>query len=622
MTVDSSVKEPVNDVEDKSKLETAEGKTTEGKTVDGKTIDGKEAVVVLGKDGKPVEEVDPEESEIGEVDLGPRMDTREKIRVINEFKAWSIGKPVITYEEVNERLPEEFLTVPQVNRVLRFLDKIGSEFTDETPFEELSIDDFDEERETSAMNMVKNKGSEHAGEIYDSIRMYLSQMGVIPLLKREEEIFLAKRIEFSSLRFKRCLLESAAVAEQVIKMLEYLSITKKVFDRAVKATCDIGEDRDVYALKVGQNIKTCKSLLDINKSYFEDILEDNIPVKELPEVKKRMKQRSLKVADLLDELKIKTNKLIPFIDYFRNLHIKIERILLDMSKSESKHNSDRKISKLRTKLNKYLIVALEDSDEVRARMDKINGRFDDYEDAKKKLSSGNLRLVVSIAKKYRNRGMPFLDLIQEGNTGLMKAVEKYEYRRGYKFSTYATWWIRQAITRAIADQARTIRIPVHMIETMSRIRKAQKEIIQRDGYVPTIEEVAKEAGIPIEEAKRVMKNSKHPISLDRPISEGDDSYFGEFIEDKSQQNPLSTAFYDLLQEEVEVVLNTLTFREGEIMRLRYGLGDGDTYTLEEVGKRFNVTRERVRQIEAKAIRKLQHPVRARKLQGFIESIEQ
>jgi len=573
------------------------------------------------------EDITPSENDIElEIDLGPKMDPLEKRNKVNEVKKWIVGKSVITYEELNEKLPDEFLTFAEVNRLLRFMDKENVELADEKPFEfqdaTVAALDFDEQSETSALTMTKNSKGEHTGEIYDSIRMYLSQMGVIPLLRREEEIFLAKRIEFSSQRFRRCILESAAVAEQVIKMLEYLSITDNVFDRAVKATCEIGEDREVYAHKVEQNLKTCRALLGINKAFYEDLLDDRIPEKEIVETKKLMKRRALKVADLLDELKIKTNKLIPFISYLEQLNTKTQRILSDMDKSLNKHNSDRKIAKLRTKLNKYLIVSLEDAADIKTRTEKLKYRFADYEDAKQKLSSGNLRLVVSIAKKYRNRGMPFLDLIQEGNTGLMKAVEKYEYRRGYKFSTYATWWIRQAITRAIADQARTIRIPVHMIETMSKIRKAQKEIIQREGHIPTIEEVAKEAGIPVEEAKRVMKNSKHPISLDRPISEGDDSFFGEFIEDKNTQNPLSSAFYGLLQEQVEEVLNTLTFREGEIMRLRYGLGDGNTYTLEEVGKRFNVTRERVRQIEAKAIRKLQHPVRARKLQGFIESIEQ
>ena len=237
----------------------------------------------------------------------------------------------------------------------------------------------------------------------------------------------------------------------------------------------------------------------------------------------------------------------------------------------------------------------------------MNSRFKEYEQAKRELSGGNLRLVVSIAKKYRNRGLSFLDLIQEGNTGLMRAVDKYEYRRGYKFSTYATWWIRQAITRAIADQARTIRIPVHMIETMSKLRNVSKKLLQEKGREPTIEETAKAANISIEETRRVMKISRHPISLDRPVGESEDSYFGDFIEDEAAESPINAATQEMLKEKIDSVLKTLTYREREIIKLRYGLGDGYTYTLEEVGRIFKVTRERVRQIEAKAVRKLQHP---------------
>ena len=267
-----------------------------------------------------------------------------------------------------------------------------------------------------------------------------------------------------------------------------------------------------------------------------------------------------------------------------------------------------------------MLSTMESSQSLRIKLERVRLQYREYENAKRQLSGGNLRLVVSIAKKYRNRGLSFLDLIQEGNTGLMRAVDKYEYRRGYKFSTYATWWIRQAITRAIADQARTIRIPVHMIDVLTKLRNVAKQLQQELGREPTTEETAIAADLSIEETKRVMSIGRQPVSLDRPIGESEDAAFGEFIQDDNTQSPITTAAQGMLRDKIDGLLKTLTYREREIIRLRYGLGDGYTYTLEEVGRIFKVTRERVRQIEAKAVRKLQHPVRSQQLEGFLSGL--
>jgi RNA polymerase primary sigma factor len=273
---------------------------------------------------------------------------------------------------------------------------------------------------------------------------------------------------------------------------------------------------------------------------------------------------------------------------------------------------------LRRELFDLMRITLESPRSLRERCKAFRRQHQEYEEAKRNLSSGNLRLVVSIAKKYRNRGLSFLDLIQEGNTGLMRAVDKYEYRRGFKFSTYATWWIRQAITRAIADQARTIRIPVHMIDILSKLRNIQKMLQQKYGREATTEEIAAHTDVPLEEVRRILDIGRHPVSLDRPVGDSEDSSFGEFIQDNSSDNPVFTASNSILREKIEQLLKTLTWREREIVRLRYGLQDGYTYTLEEVGRIFKVTRERVRQIEAKAVRKLQHPIRSQHLEGFLK----
>jgi RNA polymerase primary sigma factor len=331
-------------------------------------------------------------------------------------------------------------------------------------------------------------------------------------------------------------------------------------------------------------------------------------------------RRRRKCLQLVEEMSLRTRRILPLMKQLEEFSRRMDQIRARLAKiGEDPARRDERAD-LRRELHDLMLMTLESPQSLRERATTIRKQFIEYEAAKRQLSSGNLRLVVSIAKKYRNRGLTFLDLIQEGNTGLMRAVDKYEYRRGFKFSTYATWWIRQAITRAIADQARTIRIPVHMIDVLSKLRNMQKRLLQEFGREATTEEIAELSGLPLEEVRRVLDIGRHPVSLDRPVGDSEDSSFGEFIEDSTSDNPVHCANHVILRQKIDGLLKTLTWREREIIRLRYGLQDGYTYTLEEVGRIFKVTRERVRQIEAKAVRKLQHPVRSKHLEGFLKQL--
>ncbi|MGH7130614.1 MAG: sigma-70 family RNA polymerase sigma factor [Phycisphaerales bacterium] len=486
---------------------------------------------------------------------------------------------------------------------------------------ELEDDAFLDEEDEEQIRRELAAELEGRGRIDDPVRMYLSQMGTIPLLTRDEEIRLAKKIETTRMIFRRRCLESDYILTEAVATLRQVHTGELPFDRTMRISTLDEHAKEKIAKRIPYNLRTIDKLIQLNREDWEALKRakaDNQREME-SELRDRMAARRRKMTALTEELCLRTGRIIPLMRKLRSISAKMTELHKELERNSRQRRIDREdLDAMRDELDGYRSMVLEEPDELAKRLRTIETVFWEYEQAKRDLSGGNLRLVVSIAKKYRNRGLGFLDVIQEGNTGLMRAVDKYEYKRGYKFSTYATWWIRQAITRAIADHARTIRVPVHMIETVTRLRNIQKQMFQTNGIEPTMEELAQAAKMTVTEARRVLKISRTPVSLDRPVGESEDSQFGDFLEDEKTGSPVQTATTDTLKKQIEQVLKSLTYREREIIKLRYGIGDGYTYTLEEVGRIFKVTRERVRQVEAKAIRKLQHPVRSRKLVGFLE----
>ena len=524
----------------------------------------------------------------------------------------------LTYDEVSKHLPDETTGSEKLDALIAALEGSGIELCDQPPAgsdeptpDELAKAEADTDVEAFRAAAKLPRPSD------DPIRMYLSQMAVIPLLTRDEEIALAKRIEIARKRYRRTVLSNNYALSATIGVLKRVHQGELPFDRTIKVSLTENLTKEQIQSRMPHNFKTMDHLQFENARDFQILVSKSKSKTEKADARVRFLARRKKLVTLVEELSLRSRRVSPLIAQMRSISDRIVRIKKQLSDDSEIELSKSERRRLRSDMIRLTLEVQESPESLATRVGQCENYYKEFENAKRQLSGCNLRLVVSIAKKYRNRGMSFLDLIQEGNTGLMRAVDKYEYRRGFKFSTYATWWIRQAITRAIADQARTIRIPVHMIDVLSRLRNIQKAMLQETKRTPTMEEISVRAQLPVEEVRRVLDIGRHPVSLDRPVGEGDDCSFGEFIEDSSNDSPVRLATNGILRDRIEGLLKTLTYREREIIRLRYGLGDGYTYTLEEVGRIFKVTRERVRQIEAKAVRKLQNPVRSQCLEGFV-----
>ncbi len=546
----------------------------------------------------------------------------------------------LTYDQVSAYLPDEASTAEKLDELLVALERFGVEIIDsEDERATLSqqaqqANSIQARMQQAGLKLVTDSTSEEpvaskelslspsekSRVTSDPIRVYLSQMSEIPLLTREQEITLAKKIEITRRKFRRAVLGNDFALRHTVEILRKVSLGVLPFDRTIKVSLTERLTKEQVSGRMPLNLTTLDRLIDENRRDFQSIVKRSTPESVKANARQSYQRRRLKSLVLVEELSLRSRRVIPLMRQLEQYSERMDYLQSKIHELRTSGTQPMELERCRRELRHLIMTTQESPRSLRSRVEEFRRNFREYEAVKRQLSSGNLRLVVSIAKKYRNRGMSFLDLIQEGNTGLMRAVDKYEYRRGFKFSTYATWWIRQAITRAIADQARTIRIPVHMIDVLSKLRNIEKRLTHELHRTPSVYEIAEVAQLPAEEVQRVMDIGRNPASLDRPVGEGEDSVFGEFIEDPSSDNPLRNAGNGVLRDRIDSLLKTLTFREREIIRLRYGLSDGYSYTLEEVGRIFKVTRERVRQIESKAVAKLQNPVRSKMLEGFLKQV--
>lgn len=543
--------------------------------------------------------------------------TQQHQQKVEELVAIAKEQGYITYEEINEILPMTFDSAEQIDQVLIFLSGMDIQILNQVEVER------QKERKKEAKELEGlPKRSETTSD--DPVRMYLKEMGSVPLLTREEEVEISKRIEKAQIQIEKIIMRFRYSTRETISIANYLISSKERFDKIISEK-EV-EDKNNYVTVLP---KLCMLLRQ------EDQILENLLRKLYSTEEKKIDK--VKLAEEIEKCRIRTQAYLRRMHFRHNIIEDFGEVILNayerflilekeiqelIPRAEKNKFAAGKLRAVRRKLLNRELAAGRTLDEFKKDVRMLQRWMDKSQEAKREMVESNLRLVISIAKKYTNRGLSFLDLIQEGNMGLMKAVEKFEYRRGYKFSTYATWWIRQAVTRAIADQARTIRIPVHMIETINKVLRGAKKLMMETGREPTPEELAVELGITPERVREIYKIAQHPISLQAEVGDGGESQFGDFLEDTAIESPAEATGYAILKDKINEVLATLTDRERTVLMERFGLIDGKPKTLEEVGVRFKVTRERVRQIEAKALRKMRHPTRAKQLQAFLDLLEE